>query len=298
MLPRMAPFASRLRFVTNLRNRSPDAAALGRALARRGRTIGSCRPGIRRRSAMPRPASAPGPRGEVLLLADTFNRWFEPENLRAAIRVLTAAGYRAGDPCRLRPAALLRTDLSGRRAGAAGARRGSPHAGRPGRRPSGDRAGAVLPADLARRIPQPAAGRRRAGSRRSCHAAVGVFRPRAAGDRPVPAAGNGARARPLPPEIIWCLSRCARRAAPGAGAEVRPIASSCCGMAGAFGYQAETLAVSKAMAEAGLLPAVRAAAAEDLIVADGTSCRHQIADLAGRQAVHSVRLLDRALRRA
>jgi Fe-S oxidoreductase len=76
---------------------------------------------------------------------------------------------------------------------------------------------------------------------------------------------------------------------------VRPIASSCCGMAGAFGYQAETQAVSHAMAEAGLLPAIRAAAAEDVIVADGTSCRHQIADLSGRTAIHSVHLLDRAL---
>ena len=78
--------------------------------------------------------------------------------------------------------------------------------------------------------------------------------------------------------------------------QVRPIPASCCGMAGAFGYQAETLAVSKSMAEAGFLPAVRQAAAEELIVADGTSCRHQIADLAGRKALHSVRVLAQALR--
>ena len=76
---------------------------------------------------------------------------------------------------------------------------------------------------------------------------------------------------------------------------VKPIASSCCGMAGAFGYQAETLQVSRAMAEAGLLPAVRKAATDDIIVADGTSCRHQIRDLGGREAIHSVRLLERAL---
>jgi len=79
------------------------------------------------------------------------------------------------------------------------------------------------------------------------------------------------------------------------GLTVRPIASSCCGMAGSFGYQAETQEVSRAMAEAGLLPAIRAAAPADLVVADGTSCRHQIADLAGREAVHSVRVLERAL---
>ena len=65
--------------------------------------------------------------------------------------------------------------------------------------------------------------------------------------------------------------------------------------AGAFGYGAETLEASKAMAELSLLPAVRAAAEGDLIVADGTSCRHQIADLAGREALHSARVLDRAI---
>jgi Fe-S oxidoreductase len=77
--------------------------------------------------------------------------------------------------------------------------------------------------------------------------------------------------------------------------EVRPIAASCCGMAGSFGYQAETQAESRAMAEAGLLQAVRAAAAADVIVADGTSCRHQIRDLAGRRAVHSAVVLAEAL---
>ena len=78
------------------------------------------------------------------------------------------------------------------------------------------------------------------------------------------------------------------------GLAVKPIVSSCCGMAGSFGYQAETQVFSHAMAEASLLPAVRAAAAEDIIVADGTSCRHQIRDLSGRQAIHSVRVLERA----
>jgi Fe-S oxidoreductase len=67
-------------------------------------------------------------------------------------------------------------------------------------------------------------------------------------------------------------------------------------MAGGFGYQAETQHISRAMAEASLLPALRAAAADDIIVADGTSCRHQIRDLAGREAIHSVRVLERALR--
>jgi Fe-S oxidoreductase len=79
------------------------------------------------------------------------------------------------------------------------------------------------------------------------------------------------------------------------GLEVRTIESSCCGMAGAFGYEAEHVEVSKAMAELSLLPALRKAGPDDLVVADGTSCRHQIADGLGRPAEHVVRVLDRAL---
>jgi Fe-S oxidoreductase len=79
------------------------------------------------------------------------------------------------------------------------------------------------------------------------------------------------------------------------GLKVSTVESSCCGMAGSFGYEAEHYAVSMKMAEAALLPAVRRAASETIIVADGTSCRHQIADGANRAAVHVARLLERAL---
>jgi Fe-S oxidoreductase len=79
------------------------------------------------------------------------------------------------------------------------------------------------------------------------------------------------------------------------GLSVNPIAATCCGMAGSFGYQAETEAISRAIAEAGLLPVLAAAGPDDLVVADGTSCRHQIADLAGRRAIHSMRVLADAL---
>jgi Fe-S oxidoreductase len=73
------------------------------------------------------------------------------------------------------------------------------------------------------------------------------------------------------------------------------IESSCCGMAGSFGYEAEHYAVSMKMAEASLLPAVRNAPADALVVADGTSCRQQIAHGAGREALHVARVLERAL---
>ena len=74
------------------------------------------------------------------------------------------------------------------------------------------------------------------------------------------------------------------------------IAAGCCGMAGAFGYQAEHYGVSMQMAEQALLPAVRSAPAATLIVADGFSCRHQIADGAGREAVHVASVLAMALK--
>ncbi|MEO0718460.1 MAG: heterodisulfide reductase-related iron-sulfur binding cluster, partial [Pseudomonadota bacterium] len=75
------------------------------------------------------------------------------------------------------------------------------------------------------------------------------------------------------------------------GLKTELIPSSCCGMAGAFGYQAETAEISRAMGELSLLPRVRAAEVETVVVADGTSCRHQIADGAKREAVHVARVL-------
>ena len=72
--------------------------------------------------------------------------------------------------------------------------------------------------------------------------------------------------------------------------EPKLIESSCCGMAGSFGYEAEHIEVSKQMAEASLLPAIRKAP-NSWVVADGTSCRHQIADGTQREAVHIARIL-------
>ncbi len=79
--------------------------------------------------------------------------------------------------------------------------------------------------------------------------------------------------------------------------QVEVIESSCCGMAGSFGYEAAHYDVSMKMAELSLLPEIRKADAGTLIVADGTSCRHQIADgtQAAREAVHAIRVLASAL---
>jgi Fe-S oxidoreductase len=79
------------------------------------------------------------------------------------------------------------------------------------------------------------------------------------------------------------------------GLDVETVQSSCCGMAGAFGYQSDTYDTSIAMGELSLLPAVREADADTLVVADGTSCRHQIADGTGREAMHAARVLAMSL---
>ena len=81
------------------------------------------------------------------------------------------------------------------------------------------------------------------------------------------------------------------------GLKVSMIESSCCGMAGHFGYQTETAKASIAMAELDLLPAVRSASSNARIIADGTSCRHQITDNTARQAEHVAVLLAEHLRK-
>ncbi len=76
---------------------------------------------------------------------------------------------------------------------------------------------------------------------------------------------------------------------------VETVETSCCGMAGSFGYGADTYDISVKMAELSLLPAVRGQAEDVVIIADGTSCRQQIADRTGRRPVHVAVLLRRAL---
>ena len=80
------------------------------------------------------------------------------------------------------------------------------------------------------------------------------------------------------------------------GAAVSEVDSGCCGMAGSFGYENEHFDVSVRMAERKLAPAIRAAAESTVIAASGTSCRAQIADVAGRVAKHPVQILRESLR--
>ena len=79
------------------------------------------------------------------------------------------------------------------------------------------------------------------------------------------------------------------------GANAQMIDSSCCGMAGSFGYQSETAEVSREMAELSLAPTVRAAPKDTVVLADGFSCRCQIKDVTERKAMNLAILMDKAL---
>ena len=255
-------------------------------------------PAWRRDAFRDREAAAFSPsrqRGEVLLLADTFNRWFEPENLRAALRVLTAAGYRVRMPAyRGRPMCCGRSFLAAGMVDKA--------------RDEARRTLEILRGDLPVIGLEPSCLFTLRDEYRSLlpGAAADALAGRAFLLSEFLARENAElplKGRPATAHVHGHCHQKSFGAFPAAIAtlkripdlSVKPIASSCCGMAGSFGYQAETQEESRAMAEAGLLPAVRAAAADDIIVADGTSCRHQIRDLGGRAAVHSVRVLERAL---
>ena len=80
-----------------------------------------------------------------------------------------------------------------------------------------------------------------------------------------------------------------------AGADLQSLDSGCCGMAGSFGFEKDNYNVSLAVGERVLLPAVRQAAPETLIVSDGFSCREQILQITGRKAVHLAEVLQLAL---
>ena len=293
-LPVMARYARFAPWLANMR----DSVPLLQKLSERFLGLSAKRslPRFRRDAFRDEEARSDGWKGEVILFGDTFNRYFEPENLRAAVRVLAASGYRVAAPkVEGRPLCCGRTYLAAgmveearaeaRRTLEALSRSEAPVLGL---EPS---CLMTLRDELPSLLPGPAA---EALAKRAFLATEFLEAKDALPSlKPVPGTAHihghcHQKAFGAFPAAVKALRRVP-------GMEVKPIQSSCCGMAGAFGYEAKNFETSVAMAELSLLPAVRAAAAEDVIVADGTSCRHQIHDLSGREAVHSIRLLDRAL---
>ena len=305
-LPRYAPLAARFAPLMNLRDRIPGAAKLSEVLLgfAAGRTLPKWRRDHFRASEVV--ASGASTEGRaVVLFADTFNTYFEPENLRAAAAVLAAAGYRVHIATAPDGRALCcgRTFLATGMLEAARVEAQrlldalAPFAERGlaivGLEPScilglrdelkmlspGSASDAVARAAMTFEefiVRERAAGRWSREFRRSPYARAlvhGHCHQKAHGAMPAVVA-----ALHLVPELT-----------------VEIVQSSCCGMAGAFGYEAEHLDVSLRMAEAALLPAVRDAGVDTVIVADGTSCRHQIHDGAQRSAQHVARVLAAAL---
>ena len=305
-LPRYAPSAAKFSWLMNLRDTIPGAAWLSEKLT-----------GFSANRTLPKWAGERFSRGgiaqefandgkDVVLLADTFNNYFEPENLHAARRVLEAAGYAVhvvGAADGERPLCCGRTFLA---SGMLDRAQEEAH-----------RTVAALTPYVEKNIPV-------IGLEPSCLLTLRdeflAMMPNAASaalalqamllEEFLVAEKNAGRLRlPLKalaqPDLLLhghCHQKAFAAFTPVQevlgwipGVKVSTVESSCCGMAGAFGFETEHVEVSMKMGELALLPAVRKAGASVTIVADGTSCRHQIADGAKREAIHVARVLDQAL---
>jgi FAD/FMN-containing dehydrogenase/Fe-S oxidoreductase len=312
-LPHYAPYAARWPWLANLRDRIPTlrkASELFAGFSGR-RSLPQWRADIYRdRSDWAYDAATAGePMREVVLFADTFNRYFERENLDAALSVLVAGGYRVhavlpadGDE---RPLCCGRTFLSVGQV---------------------DQAKREMERTLAALAPYVRRGVPVIGLEPSCllgfRDELPAFIKSEAADALAGQAllleeflareqKEGRLKLPLGPLPRKALlhGHCHQKAFDAMGAvesvlklipelSVETVESSCCGMAGSFGYDASTIDVSLKMGELSLLPAVRKAPADALIVADGTSCRHQIHDGADRDALHVARVLAMSLEAA
>jgi FAD/FMN-containing dehydrogenase/Fe-S oxidoreductase len=310
-LPRYAPYAARVGPLLNARNRIPSLARFGERMfglsADRKLPHWSSHP-YRGAGPQSKPPPQAGERREeardVVLLIDTFNRYFEPENARAAERVLVRAGYCVvcPDPPSVRPLCCGRTFLA---AGLVDEARHeakrmrdalAPHvtAGTPivGLEPSclltlRDEFPAILPDPETKALAR----------------GVQLFEEFVDSER---VAGRfGLALTPMEGRTALLHGHCHQKAFDTVGAAVSALRlisgltvetfdSTCCGMAGSFGYEAEHHEMSLKIGELGVLPKFRAAAPDTVLAANGTSCRHQIADTTGREARHLVRILDDA----
>ncbi|MEM1073718.1 MAG: FAD-linked oxidase C-terminal domain-containing protein [Pseudomonadota bacterium] len=294
-LPRYAPTAAKFATILNLRNKVPPlrtwAEGITRISHRRDLPVWSSKPFCDEEAQDKNP--------DVLLFADVFNRYFEPENLRAALRVLRAAGGRvsvASDgsgkalDCGRTFLAVGCVDEARREAQrvidstAAAVSKGVSVVGL---EPSSiltfrDEFLGLCPSTQAQALADNTYTLEEFLERREPL----YFRPL---KRPVYVHGHcHQKANDAVTPMLNLLARIP-------GAEVKLIESSCCGMAGAFGYAPDTIDVSLEMARLDLFPALEVAPEDAIIVADGTSCRHQIADGTSRRAEHIVCLLDRLI---
>jgi len=294
-LPRYAPKAAKVAWLMNLRNKIGPVRRLTEKLA-----------GVSHRRDLPVWSSNPFRDNEVqdqdpdvLLFADVFNRYFEPENLRAAVRVLRKAGLRVSvaqddrgtslDCGRTLLAVGCVDEARSEAQRVIEATKDAVSKGIPvvGLEPSSiltfrDEFLALCPGLDAEALAQ------------ATHTFEEFLAKRP--DLPLKPLGKPVyvhghchqKAHDAVTPILDLLKRIP-------DAQVNMIESSCCGMAGAFGYAPDTIDVSLKMANLDLFPALEAAPKDAIVVADGTSCRHQIADGTPRRALHVARVLDQAL---
>jgi FAD/FMN-containing dehydrogenase/Fe-S oxidoreductase len=311
-LPDYARWAARLAPVLNLRNRMPLLAALTEKLL--GLSAKRSLPEWQRRhffSTPPSAAQATATRAEVLaaargvvLFVDTFNGYLESANAHAAVKVLQAAGYTVHVATKLQGdgghLCCGRTYLASGMVDKAREKASEvvqsllPFAEKGlsivGLEPSclltlRDEMLVMGLGEGAQRIAQQALLFEEFLAREAQAGHLDALKEQIAPvDRPVLLHGHCHQkafdaVSPVMEVLRWIP-----------GAKPQLIESSCCGMAGSFGYEASHYEVSMQMAELSLLPAVRAQA-DAIVVADGTSCRHQIQDGAQREAVHLSQLL-------
>jgi FAD/FMN-containing dehydrogenase/Fe-S oxidoreductase len=302
-LPRYARYAAKVPWLLNLRDRLPGAAQLSEAVT----GFSAARSLPKWRSDLFDDEDVRSDTPEVVLFADTFNRYFERENLEAARSVLAAAGHAVhvakpidGSP---RPLCCGRTFLSvGKVDEARAEAERTLHslgpfadAGLPiiGLEPScilsfRDEIPAIVKDETALNVAKQAVTFEEFMAHEVAVLRFKLLPFKKIADRALLHGHCHQKAFDVLSPVETAL-----KLVPGL--EVETIESSCCGMAGAFGYGADTIEVSKAMGELSLLPAVRKAPSDTLIVADGTSCRHQIRDGAGREALHVARVLAMSL---
>jgi Fe-S oxidoreductase len=311
-LPRYAPWGARLPWLFNLRDTVPGLALLSEKLL--GFSAKRSLPRWRRDTFLSSSLPFKGRAGvgmgsnhrEVALFIDTFNNYFEPENARAALKVLRAAGYTVHLPRAKDGARALccgRTFLTGGLVdeARAEARRlidalapfvehGVPVVGLEPACLFGlrDEFLSMLPGGA------------------SAELAMNAFMFEEFLVREHESGPLRLQLHALPQKQALLHGHCHQKAFAAVPAaqkaltlipdlKVEVIESSCCGMAGSFGLDAAHYDVSMKMAELSLLPKVRSAGPDTLLIADGTSCRHQIHDGAGREALHIARVLAQAL---
>lgn len=303
-LPRYAPYASKMAAFMNLRNQIPSLAKLLESTT--GFTAKRKLPKWHNKAFHDEEVVA-NDNPQAVLFADTFNRYFEPENLHATINVLKA-GNIAFDIARPtkgeRPLCCGRTLLSVGRIKEARkeakrlidallpfAKKGVPIIGLepscllslrdelPALLPGED---AALVAEYAKMLEEFIVDKNEAGK---------IKLPLNAPAKKLLLHGHCHQ------KAMGVVSDIQKTLALLPETEVELVETSCCGMAGSFGYANETHDISMQMGELDLLPAVREAEPDTIVVADGTSCRHQIVDGTGRNAIHVVRVLEMALKK-